>query len=629
MDFSKYVFKKFDGFRDFAFWKSKVRNHLRFLGLEVQIESEPVNNSTTNKPEPADWAKNNQANAFIRECLCDSLYQRYDLKSAKELWDKLKADYEKKDAQQCFILLRKFNNCVKEKKETMMDFISRLKSLRSELEGANHTVSDQTMILTLLLGCNNDFGDYVSAVTSKKATNEIVLEDLINLLIREDEYRRASLSVCVTQSENNSRHIMYMGSDQSSKKKKKMTSTHKRNCYNCGEAGHYANDCKKPRKVRSEVHKVLDKSKQNNHRKPKDDDGRSYQCSLREPAQENKSYQCSLREPIEWIQDSGASSHSCNDRSRMEDIVPCRSTIIVGDDRSVEVLGHGTVRLEVMANDKVNVIVLKDVALAPKLAINAVSTSRLEMAGYKIITYKGKTSIYLEEELVYTATRSVYNNLYILDTVSKTEYERMCSLSNSKSIESKEMCSSSDSLEISSLFEYGETCSSSETEEVCFSSKSGSASNRSSPKTETKWMMWHKRLGHLSDRYMIKLLPEMKLKSQFCEDCALCKSTQLPHRPKTVNQAKLEKTNGLNQGVIHSDLMGPVRIESRSGCRYVLTYLCGHSEFSFTYLMKLKSEQTECFKTFKAEYERMAKWRIKELRSDNGVRVRERYLKFF
>ena len=124
MDFSKYGFKKFDGFRDFAFWKSKVRNHLRFLGLEVHIESEPVNNSTTNKPEPADWAKNNQANAFIRECLCDSLYQRYDLKSAKELWDKLKADYEKKDAQQCFILLRKFNNCVKEKKETMMDFIS-------------------------------------------------------------------------------------------------------------------------------------------------------------------------------------------------------------------------------------------------------------------------------------------------------------------------------------------------------------------------------------------------------------------------------------------------------------------------------------------------------------------------
>ncbi len=93
MDFSKYGFKKFDGFREFAFWKSKVRNHLRFLGLEVHIESEPVNNSTTNKPEPADWAKNNQANAFIRECLCDSLYQRYDLKSAKMLWDKLNTDY--------------------------------------------------------------------------------------------------------------------------------------------------------------------------------------------------------------------------------------------------------------------------------------------------------------------------------------------------------------------------------------------------------------------------------------------------------------------------------------------------------------------------------------------------------
>ena len=63
MDFSKYGFKKFDGFRDFALWKSKVRDHLRLLGLAALIESELENNSTTNK---TDLAKNAEANAFIR-----------------------------------------------------------------------------------------------------------------------------------------------------------------------------------------------------------------------------------------------------------------------------------------------------------------------------------------------------------------------------------------------------------------------------------------------------------------------------------------------------------------------------------------------------------------------------------
>ena len=63
MDFSKYGFKKFDGFTDFALWKSKVCDHLRLLGLAALIESELENNSTTNK---TDLAKNAEANAFIR-----------------------------------------------------------------------------------------------------------------------------------------------------------------------------------------------------------------------------------------------------------------------------------------------------------------------------------------------------------------------------------------------------------------------------------------------------------------------------------------------------------------------------------------------------------------------------------
>jgi hypothetical protein len=66
MDFSKYGFKKFDGFRDLELWKSKVRDHLRLLGLAALIEGELANNSSTKKTEPADLAKNAEANAFIR-----------------------------------------------------------------------------------------------------------------------------------------------------------------------------------------------------------------------------------------------------------------------------------------------------------------------------------------------------------------------------------------------------------------------------------------------------------------------------------------------------------------------------------------------------------------------------------
>ncbi len=56
MDFSKYGFKKFDGFTDFALWKSKVCDHLRLLGLAALIEGELANNRTTRQNLPT-WQR--------------------------------------------------------------------------------------------------------------------------------------------------------------------------------------------------------------------------------------------------------------------------------------------------------------------------------------------------------------------------------------------------------------------------------------------------------------------------------------------------------------------------------------------------------------------------------------------
>ena len=104
--------------------------------------------------------------------------------------------------------------------------------------------------------------------------------------------------------------------------------------------------------------------------------------------------------------------------------------------------------------------------------------------------------------------------------------------------------------------------------------------------------MWHRRLGHLSADYMNKLdFGDMKIKHNecFCEDCSLCKATKLPHKEKPQKEIDEERNKGLRKGVIHSDLMGPMRTNSLSECRYVLTYICSHTEYSYVYLLKSKS----------------------------------------
>ena len=58
-------------------------------------------------------------------------------------------------------------------------------------------------------------------------------------------------------------------------------------------------------------------------------------------------------------------------------------------------------------NGVTNNLILRHVALVPNFGINLVSTGRLESMGFKIITEKGNSSLYFENELVGIAKRMI------------------------------------------------------------------------------------------------------------------------------------------------------------------------------------------------------------------------------
>ena len=131
------------------------------------------------------------------------------------------------------------------------------------------------------------------------------------------------------------------------------------------------------------------------------------------------------------------------------------------------------------------------------------------------------------------------------------------------------------------------------------------------------WTTWHKRLGHLNSNYMSKLLPITK--PTFCEGCALAKSKKLPHKGKTRDQVAQDNENKTYDGTIHSDLMGPIRQQSFLPAKYVLTYLCAQTEYSYVYLLSSKSEQIDKFREFKTMYENNSNRKIKVLTTDIGI----------
>ena len=102
-----------------------------------------------------------------------------------------------------------------------------------------------------------------------------------------------------------------------------------------------------------------------------------------------------------------------------------------------------------------------------------------------------------------------------------------------------------------------------------------------------------------------------------CESCVLGKMHRLPYPSKTEHRSKtiLE--------LVHTDLCGPMQIDSVGGSRYLLTFIDDFSRYTVVYLLKRKSEVLNKFKEFVMSMENNNHQLkslniVNALRSDNG-----------
>jgi hypothetical protein len=70
--------------------------------------------------------------------------------------------------------------------------------------------------------------------------------------------------------------------------------------------------------------------------------------------------------------------------------------------------------------------------------------------------------------------------------------------------------------------------------------------------------------------------------------------------------------------LVHSDVCGPMPVNSMGGSRYFMTLTEDHSRWSDIFCLKNKPEMFECFKKWKTQVECQSDRRIRTLRTDNG-----------
>ncbi len=132
---------------------------------------------------------------------------------------------------------------------------------------------------------------------------------------------------------------------------------------------------------------------------------------------------------------------------------------------------------------------------------------------------------------------------------------------------------------------------------------------------------WHCRFGHLNFGYVNKLAQGNMVEgmnystgtvNQECEACAQAKMHKIPF-PK---QSTKKTSRPLE--LIHSDLCGPMNVESIGGSKYVLTFTDDYTRYVTVYFLKSKSEVLSKFEEYVNMVENMTGQKVQNLRTDNG-----------
>uniref|UniRef100_A0A2N9H7L1 Integrase catalytic domain-containing protein n=1 Tax=Fagus sylvatica TaxID=28930 RepID=A0A2N9H7L1_FAGSY len=114
------------------------------------------------------------------------------------------------------------------------------------------------------------------------------------------------------------------------------------------------------------------------------------------------------------------------------------------------------------------------------------------------------------------------------------------------------------------------------------------------------WQLWHSRLGHPSNKVLSSIFPSLQCNTSLSESvkthCTHCLAGKMHQLPFPVSN----KTVSSPFSLIHADLWGPAPIVSYTGFKYYLVLVDEFTKFTWTYLLKHKSDTLQVFTQFHA-----------------------------
>ncbi|CAH2107636.1 unnamed protein product [Euphydryas editha] len=295
-------FEKLEGIENYNNWKFLMRMALTLEGHYILYYYACVDGSLN------DVEKDKRALARI--CLsvkpCCLQYVR-NLKTCKEAWDSLANVFEDKGFYRRVMLLRKLHRTQFEDFSSMSAYIEGIMTLIQQLSDIGKNTEDAEIAEILLSGLPSEYDMLVSSLESAIMT-KLLTSDLVKTRLLQEEMRKKA-----TDGNND----MALISKQST------GSTSKFVCHYCHKPGHIKYRCFKLRK----------EWKSGNDSKNEKFD---VQQALLSVVSESGSHR-------QWIVDSGATAHMCNDTEWFQNFRQYKEFVTVANNEKLLCLGRGDV----------------------------------------------------------------------------------------------------------------------------------------------------------------------------------------------------------------------------------------------------------------------------------------------
>lgn len=474
-----------------------------------------------------------------------------NIKSSKEMWNHLQDTFDRKSTRKKVEGYRKLLNIKMSDNQSVAEFIIEFDVCVSSIREMGAELDEDLLAVIIIDALPEKFSAIKAAIdTANEFPKVSVLKArLLEIGDKEEPNQDSAMKV---------KHY--------SKRQQQISPNFNRNqdegmykkafkCYRCKRKGHKAKDCRAKLSVECNT---------------RSGDEKASLLGVVETA-------LSVKSSRDWVIDSGASSHMCNEKSLFIEINEnYEGKVKLADDKEVDIKGIGRVAIDVVVGGKKKPIHFDKTLYVPDLKHNLVSTSKTTDSGCKVLMEGNRALISRKGEVLIEGYK--HDNIYIVDL-----YKDKILANSVKKCDEKD------------------------------------------------FKLWHGRYGHLNSRDLKKLslcgmvngLPNIKSYEIDCVTCIRGKQTRLPFPRKN------EKSSTEILQLVHTDLCGPMKSESMAGSLYFATFIDDFSRKVFVYFLRHKSQYLDKFKEFKISVENETGKRIKILRSDNAKElVSEQFSKF-